>query len=217
MSEIDLIPGEYRLRKQQMQAIKVFSVILVAVVVISGIVYFYLLNTRSDIDGEISQLEIKKKIVTQQRDDLIHLQQSQSNYENQLTLLKSLRSGDAVEKMLIAIDKTIVDGEVWFKNWKFQRAGSEVTEKPKGKNAGYIIVIPSEDKNGKPQMWKINSHMTIQGQARDHSALSRFVRRLFERPEIQDVRVLKTTLRRYTKLSIVDFDLAIVVDSRAGR
>ena len=217
MNEFDLIPGEYRLRLQQEQAFKIFAVLLILLLVVVTLSFFYLVNERNGVDADINQLETKKKIVTQQHEDLGRLQKSQVNFVNQLSLLQNLRSGDAVEKMLLAIDKSLNDDEVWFKNWKFQRAGTVITEKPTGKNTGYIIVIPSEQENGKEQMWKINSHMTIQGQARDHSALSRFVRRLFDRPEINDVRVLKTTLRRYTKVSIVDFNLAIVVNSHVRK
>lgn len=217
MNELDLIPSSYRLRLQQIQTLKVFLVLLVSISVICGISYAYLLKVKNGLVADIHLLESKKKIINRQHENLLGLQQSQSNYESQLSLLKTLRSGDEVKNILLAIDKSLVEGEVWFKNWKFQRAGTVITEKPTGKNTGYIIVIPSEQENGKKQMWKINSHMTIQGQARDHSALSRFVRRLFDRPEINDVRVLKTSLRRYTKVSIVDFNLAIVVNSHVRK
>jgi hypothetical protein len=53
--------------------------------------------------------------------------------------------------------------------------------------------------------------MTIKGQAKDHAALSRFVRKLFEQPEIQDVRILNTS--RLSDERIVNFDLAVTVNS----
>jgi hypothetical protein len=58
--------------------------------------------------------------------------------------------------------------------------------------------------------------MTIQGQARDHSALSGFVRRLFEQTEIDDVRIRRTSLNRSNQSGVVDFDLAIVLNTEVA-
>ena len=56
--------------------------------------------------------------------------------------------------------------------------------------------------------------MTIKGQAKDHAALSRFVRKLFTQAAIQDVRILNTS--RVTNAKIVNFDLAVTVNSQSG-
>jgi hypothetical protein len=58
--------------------------------------------------------------------------------------------------------------------------------------------------------------MTIKGQARDHSALSGFVRRLFVQPEIDDVRILRTNLSRSNRADAVDFELAVVINTGAS-
>ena len=55
--------------------------------------------------------------------------------------------------------------------------------------------------------------MKIAGQAQDHVALSEFVQRLIKQPAIRDVRVRNTSLRRFTLETVVDFDLAIVINS----
>ena len=55
-------------------------------------------------------------------------------------------------------------------------------------------------------------YMKIRGQAKDHSALSGFVRRLYQQPEIQDVRILNTAVAAGSRY--VDFNLAIVVNGQ---
>ena len=55
--------------------------------------------------------------------------------------------------------------------------------------------------------------MTIRGQARDHQALSRFVRSLFEQPDINDVNVQKTSQSDYADRRVVDFSLTVVLNS----
>ena len=59
--------------------------------------------------------------------------------------------------------------------------------------------------------------MEIKGYARDHSALSRFVNRLYDHPEIVDARVLNTSVRPAGDGTIVDFDLAVVVAGAVPR
>ena len=56
--------------------------------------------------------------------------------------------------------------------------------------------------------------MTIRGQVRDHSALSRFVRRLFEQPEIEDIRIFNTALSGDREF--VNFNLAVTVNSNGA-
>ena len=55
--------------------------------------------------------------------------------------------------------------------------------------------------------------MDITGEARNHAALSRFVRGLFAQPQIQDVKVNRTHVRDYVGTRVVDFSLAIVLHS----
>lgn len=56
--------------------------------------------------------------------------------------------------------------------------------------------------------------MEVSGQALNHSKLAALVSRLIDQPEISDVQILKTALRTYTSTEVIDFDLAITVDSR---
>ena len=61
--------------------------------------------------------------------------------------------------------------------------------------------------------FEVETHMSIHGQARDHQALSNFVRALFEQRHISDVDVQKTSRVDYGGGSVVDFNLTVVLAS----
>lgn len=214
MADIDLIPHDYRIGIQQRRLVIRFGLAVLALLVCSSGALATILVTKHNVNLEITNLEQKKTISTQQRDQLTQLQAEQKQYQQQFELLNGLRSGAAVQRIFVTIDKALDDQSVWFQHWKFQRAGSLIEHKEAEVQTGYIIILPADDKTAVPKAWQIHTHMTITGQALDHAALSHFVRRLLDQPEVEDVRVLKTVLRRYTKTNVVDFDLAIVVDSR---
>ena len=56
--------------------------------------------------------------------------------------------------------------------------------------------------------------MTIQGQALDHVAMSKFVLNLTQQPEIENVRIVNTRLNESGAAKLVDFGLDIVVSAR---
>jgi hypothetical protein len=80
---------------------------------------------------------------------------------------------------------------------------------------GYFIVIPQEA-NGSPnqQAWKLDTHMEISGQALDHSSFSNFIKNLTNQPEIDDVKIVNTSLRNYTDSQVVDFRIIVIIDNK---
>ena len=212
MADIDLIPQDYRTRIWLHSRVKrtATSMVLMAVIAAAAFAVFNQLAARVDRDITILQ---QQAITTQQHAALMQLNEKKKNLDHQLTLLGGLRSGASAPTMLITIDRAMTGGDIWFKDWQFKRAGSSVEESAEPASNGYFIIIPaSSDKPA--EAWKIETHMTIRGQARDHSALSRFVRRLFEQPEIQDIRILNTSLA--DNREFVDFNLAVTVNSNGA-
>ena len=110
------------------------------------------------------------------------------------------------------IDRAISAGDLWFVDWQFSRAGVVVNPKQQTLNSGYFIVVPNKNaSNAESEAWEIQTHLKIRGQALNHAALSVFVGRLLEQPQIYDVRIQQTTLKRRTNGSVVEFELAIMV------
>lgn len=213
MTDIDLIPASYResLRVQGWARYMLITVSFVLVMSITG--YFTLDYMNNSLSAEISDLQSEQQISELQRGVLTNLSEEKTRFTNQLSFLTGLRSGTAAPEMFMTVDRALENKEVWFLDWEFRRAGTAVEKDEKTSSNGYFIIIPATNGENTAETWKIETHMTIKGQAKDHSALSRFVRKLFNQPEIQNVRILNTSRR--AKARVVNFDLAVTVNSRS--
>ena len=174
--------------------------------------FLFLRYETGKIDRELKQLQSQKAITTQQRKELEKLNARKHELTQQLNLLAGLRSGSAAEQMFLTVDRAMSGEDVWFTQWDFRRAGTATEKDPKTVNTGYFIVIP-KGKKSREETWMIETQMTIQGEALDHAALSRFVSNLIDQPEIQQVRVVKTDLVLVNQHKLVRFSLDVVVSS----
>ena len=213
MIDIDLIPADYRarLRMQDWARYMLITVVIVLLVSISG--YFALDNMNTALAAEISDLQGEQQITEAQRGVLTNLNEEKTHYANQLSFLTGLRSGTAAQEMFKTVDHALDGEEVWFLDWEFRRAGTAVETREETSSNGYFIIIPASSGEDTSETWKIETHMTITGQAKDHAALSRFVRKLFNQPEVEDVRILNTS--RMSDTRVVNFNLAVSVNSQS--
>jgi len=216
MNDIDLIPTDYRRRRWFERNAKRFGTAVAAVLMIAGAGYAGLQHATKQINVEIESLQGKEEIAVRQRTELGQLTEKKTRYASQIRLLEGLRSGISAESMFTTIDRAMVGNDVWFVDWEFRRTGDAVDHERDKTETGYFIVLPSGANGKHDEAWKIETHMSIKGQARDHSALSQFVTRLLAQPEIQDVRVLSSAQRTYKKRRVVEFDLAVVVNTGAS-
>ena len=141
------------------------------------------------------------------------LQQQHAEYERQLGLLRGLRAGAAVDEIFAIIDRALTERDLWFLDWEFRRAGVVVDGAQRGVETGYFVIVDEENNNGSDRDWQVETHMTIHGQAKDHQALSTFVRALFDQSEIKDVNVQKTSSTSYGNGRVVEFDMTITLNS----
>jgi hypothetical protein len=213
MTDIDLIPSDYRVRRWFERSAKRLVIAITAVVIVTGATYAGVQHATKRVNAEIEILQGQQEISTRQRAELSQISEKKTRYEGQLKLLKGLRSGAAAQSMFVTIDRSLTGNDVWFVNWEFRRAGTVVEHEPETKNTGYFIVLPSGEGGKNDEAWKIETHMSIKGQARDYSALSRFVSRLLSQPEIQDVHVLSSSQRKYKDNRVIEFDLAVIVNT----
>lgn len=213
MTDIDLIPAEYRKKQWQRGRFRVFAGILGVVMVINLAGWASGSYFEKKVTKEVQQLQEIQTATDEQRNQLTSLSGEKRRYEQQLELLTGLRSGGAAVTMFQTLDRALEDQNVWFLDWHFQRAGVVVSTNENTLNTGYFIIVPKGTDTSGDQPWKVQTHMTIKGQARDHDALSRFVRQLFAQQEIDDVRVQRTTQRRWDNTPIIQFDLAVVLNT----
>lgn len=212
MAEIDLIPLAYRTRIWVQKWFVRLGTALAGMAAVLIVAYFYLASLNKDVNMEVIQLQSHQETSNRQREELAQLYDKKSGIESQLALLKELRSGAAAQEMFLMLDRALTSGEVWFLDWELQRAGTRVKQEDNSVNTGYFIIARDSKDKQDTEAWKIETHMNIRGQAKDHSALSRFVRRLFEQAEIKDVRILNTS--RPQGGEIVEFMLAVIVKNR---
>jgi Fimbrial assembly protein (PilN) len=202
VTEIDLIPADYRAQRQREAALRTLAglagvVLLACLSVTSGFAY-----AAGRVHGELAELELKRQRAEQQRVELSNLQGERARLEEQWTRLQTLRGEDDVGALFRLIDRTLPGDELWFERWELRRA---VVGAP----------APGGPAAMAPAAGSVSAQMRIVGQARDHAALSRFVRALYESPEVRDVHLERTTLRRYTTTSVVAFELAVVLKGDA--
>jgi len=212
MREIDLIPASYREARRRNFWAKALAGIALGLVISTAVARVWLDTAVAAIDSEVDRLQIQQTVTSAERDRLAAMTEDKRNYEEQLYLLKGLRSGAAAMELFEIVDDALIGGEVWFREWGFQRAGVTDTT-GQAIESGYFVVV-DEGKQG--DEWRVETHMTIVGQALDHATLSQFVQRLLAHPEIENVHVNRTDLQRYASRSLVDFDVAVVINRQVG-
>jgi len=162
---------------------------------------------------QIKELRVQSAITDQQQTQLGQLRDQQAEYERRWSLLRGLRAGAAIEDIFQIIDVALINDDLWFVDWQFRRAGVVVDGQTRDVETGYFVMVQEDGQVNNDVDWQVETLMTVNGQARDHQALSSFVRALFEQPDIRDVSVRKTSRTNYASGLVVNFELGIVLNS----
>jgi len=216
MNEIDLFPDELRKQLLFTRWFRLTGYTVVLLTILSVVAFVLLREASARIEEQIQYFQSQREITTANRRQLEQLTQQKSDLQQQLDLLGGLRSGASAEQMFLMIDRALPGPDVWLTNWKFRRAGTPIDQHQQAVSTGYFIVIPADNQNRPAETWQIETHMSIQGQALDHSAMSRFVLNLTQQPEIENVRIVNTRSNQGKQVRLVDFSLDIVVSARKG-
>ena len=213
MSDIDLIPQAYRTRRWQVRWMKYAATLLASLAGVLVLSLLALNTATNNARARVEALKVRQVATAQQRAEIERLGSEKTELEQQFRLLSNLRSGAAAGDMFMTIDRALTSNDVWFRNWQFQRAGVMVGAEARTVNTGYFVVVPDGTDQPASDDLRVQTHMAIRGQARDHSALSGFVRRLFVQPEIDDIRIRRTSLADGNQADTVDFELAVVLNT----
>lgn len=212
MTEIDLVPPRYH-RSQMIRRWLLRSGIVYLGVLLTVLAARVVIASRtSDFDREIESLQVERARAELEQRRRTELDSEKRLLEQRLLVLDGLRGGIAAKRMFSVVDESL-DESVWFRRWKFLRAGEIVDEGPGAVETGYFIVLPQESKDAPRRAWRLQTHMEILAQASDHAALASFVRELSKQPEIESARILNTKVRRRETSGRVDFELAVSVRS----
>lgn len=213
MVELDLIPADYRDKLERRAMLSQFSIAFAVLNVIVFAATGLLGQLTGQSNVRIQALQAENVITAQQQQQLEALAGEQSEFERRWSLLRGLRAGAAIEDIFRIVDQALVGDDLWFVDWSFRRAGVVVDGETRTVETGYFLIVPTDGQAEESQEWQVETHMTLEGRAVDHQALSTFVRALFEQPDIKDVSVRRTSLTNYANGRVVSFDLTIILNS----
>jgi cell division protein FtsB len=213
MAELDLIPPDYRNQLRQRAMLRQYAIAFAVLNIVTLAFGGLFTQLARQANERVEELQSQSAITEQQQAQLEQLSTEQTEYERRWSLLRGLRAGAAIEDIFEIVDKALVNDNLWFVNWSFRRAGVVVDGETRGIETGYFVIVPADQRSSEVPDWQVETHMTLEGRALDHQALSTFVRSLFEQPDIKDVSVQRTSLTEYANGRVVSFDLTIVLNS----
>lgn len=216
MIDIDLIPSDYRRRLARLRLFKIHGWVTAVLLLACAGSWAGLGQAQRQLRGEVERLQREKSITEAQRAELERLHAERQRLGEEVRLQAGLTGGVTAQNTFLVVDRSLAEGQVWFDRWVFDRSGKSEPKPAETVETGYLLVIPASEGRTASEAWRIDSQMTIEGQARDHAALSGFVSRLLEQPEVETAHLLNSTLQRPTAGGQVKFKLLVGIDM-AGR
>ncbi len=210
MAEFNLIPREYHDRRMRRRTLIVKST---AVFVVLAAFFSAVQLAEQQVvklEQEAHALREKKAVSAYEQRQISQLRKYEAELNGQVLLLNSLGQGAPVAELVRTIEQAVQPVEVSFSSWHFRRGGIEVAEEKEARPPSYYAVGKKLEEF--PETWRSLTLMTVNGSAKDHAALSKFVQNLFRHPDVDDVRVQRSTQSTVG----VQFNLAIVVKTEVA-
>ena len=198
MAEFDLIPEDYKYWQWQRGWIKRATGFLLGSFVVAVAAWVFFRTSTNNVNASILDLQREMAISEIQREQLEDLHATEQQMQKQWQLLSALGGGTRVKTILKIIDDSLIEGDVWFLDWHLERLNQPGTP-----DVIRVSSVPSD----------VDTQFSINGQARDHSAFSGFVQRLIASEKIQDVKIIKTSLKKVNNINIVDFSIMILISN----
>ena len=146
---MNLIPEDYKRYLQQLHMLSIWAMSMFVFIVVTALVSFGLSYKADKYQQEIVILEKQKSISNQQRSLLQGLEKNRMALIDKYSILQKLRGGALAADMFVTVDRALIGKNVWFKDWRFERAGSKTSEQSEGVNTGYFIVITEAERKNK--------------------------------------------------------------------
>lgn len=214
MSDIDLIPEDYRKNRQILGDLKVFASVAVIIALLAALLIALLQIMTGTAQATAGTLSGKQLLIDQKSAQLQTLDEQIKFMSDQLFVLSGFRGGQTAPGLLVAIDRALDSSEVWFAKLTFGRAGSIVDKKVAAASNGYFIVLPKQNQADTEKAWQIETHMEVLGYARNYAKLSDFVGELLKQAEVNTVKIIRSGRRTLGNTDLVEFELAIIVNPR---
>lgn len=214
MGNFNLIPAEYLLRRERRGVLRRAGFLLAIVLVLYAIAWGVFTALAAAAQDELSKLQVEQSIGGEEQVKLTNLVAERNMLSNRLELLQTLRSGLTAQELVLSVESALPADQIWFTDWRLVRAGVVTAEQPNPQPVSYFI---QADNPTAVDQWQMLTHMSVRGQANDHSALSEFSRALLALEHVEDVKLQRTALAAPgtggSQARLVNFDLKIVIKS----
>mgnify|MGYP000901073056 CR=1 FL=1 len=214
MSDMDLIPGDYRQGQGLKRQINHFILTCLLVTGLVGGARLLLTYLIWRENVQVVSLEQQEQVTEQNKSRTEAYRQQMQVTQQQLAALNELRGRDRVAPFLTAVDESFSEG-IWFDGVHFMRGipTGTLENLPGGARSG-ILVVPA-GAAGAPSV-DSNPGVEIVGHALNHTLLAEFMRKLGANTNVADLRLIDTSTRNYTIVQVVDFKLALQMKKTRG-
>jgi cell division protein FtsB/predicted nuclease of predicted toxin-antitoxin system len=206
MSDMDLVPGEFRRSLALRGNLRRFfwgAVLLVVLVATARAALGYLTWRERT---QVVSLEQQQLAFSQTENQTESLRQQRLVTQQQLATLDKLQGSELVERFLWSIDDAYVE-HIWLDAIQFKRR--ENTGAPTGASPEATQAAPQGTANANDL--NVLHDAQITGHAATHSDLATFMQSLGAQPAVADLRLINTATRSYTSVQVIDFRLALQV------
>lgn len=200
MTEIDLIPRDYREARRLGRWLRRFGLALALVAALTAVGRGWLALRLSDERPLVEQMREQAKRAADRQTRLAELQGREAALTTRLASLRALREDAAWTATFQAIDQAY-DRKLWFDELAFART-IRIDAPPGGAPAAE----GASPRGSAPP--RIDHGFEIKGHALDHATISGFMRAIGEQPAVAAVRLTDSGLRKYSTLEVVDFSIA---------
>ncbi len=197
MREIDLIPREHVQQRRVRRSLRQAAVAAVALLAIIAAARLALGLAIAQQRPAIDQLRKDEHEASALRARLAELSARKSEADARLAAWQRLQQPAPWRHALGRIDSAFGRG-LWFDQLTLHHAA------------------PAAAETGEPTASPRHLAVQVKGHALDHAALTAFTRALGEQPGLRGVRLLDSSLRRYSMADVVDFTVALRLEAPQG-
>lgn len=190
MADIDMIPRSYHNGLRVRRTLRIYGAALALALVAGGTGAGWL---RWRLAVEAPQLEQLRAATAQaeaMRARVIAAEQRKFQLVQASEALQALRGEGALARLTGSLDGALNDN-VWFDQLQFSRSQEQLREPlPTPLPEGTLQTRGTA--SGAVEHWRLTSQVEINGHARDHAAMTRFLGALADDPALADIRFLNS-------------------------
>jgi Tfp pilus assembly protein PilN len=209
MADINMIPRSYREGVRVRRTLTAYGAALALLVVVGGGSAAVLRWRLAVETPRLDQARASSTQVAALRAQLDLAQQRKDALLGDVGALAAIRGTGEVAALASVLEQAR-DDDVWFGRLRFSRTREQLPALPDAP-APDIVVARVPAPAGAPdtqQAWRLGSHVEIDGEALDHSAMTSFLGRITADPALTSVRFLNSSAATATESKVVAFGIA---------